>query len=52
MTVWIVVCFYFDDTSIEAVFANEDAAISEQKRLKEENKMYHFYDIESYVVRT
>lgn len=51
MTVWIVVCFYFEDASIEAVFSNEDAAKSEQKRLIEENKPYCYYDVEAYVVR-
>jgi len=51
MTVWIVVCFYFDNSSIEAVFSNEDAARSEQNRLRAENKLYHYYDVEAYVVR-
>lgn len=49
--VWVVLCFYFDDTSIESIFDSEDKAKIELNRLENLKLNYHFYSIEEYKVR-
>ncbi len=50
MKVWIILCYYFEDITIESIHKSEEKAKEKIKTLENEKKKYHYYDIEEYEV--
>ncbi len=50
MKVWVVLCYHFEDISIESIHKSEEKAKEKMKFLQNENKNYRSYDIEEYEV--
>ncbi len=50
MKVYVVLCYYFDDTSIEHICLTEEKANEEKQKLVNKNLMYHYYDVEDHEV--
>lgn len=50
MKVWVILCNYFDDTSIEEIHANEIKCDDRCRELNLKADKYHSYFIEDYEV--
>ena len=49
--IYIIICEYFDDITIEACFKNKEDAFKELVRLEAKNLKYHYYKIEEHKLR-